>query len=752
MKRTSLISLLICCITFSTTFTSCEDMLSPDSERHAYEVGKDTLYSYWGILKSLQNVAERYVILGECRGELVSGTGYVSDSIRAILNFDRNEAVDGSCRYLKASDYYHVINSCNAYLAMCDRERVTGTLQPYMLKEAAQVEAIRAWVYLQLVQVYKEVPFYTEPLLTTDAIDAFMNATETVTADNLVDKLMPFLSPALQVEREYGYPSYNDYGYTRTVCHSSKAMIPLNIIIADLYLTKGDPESCATAAQYYYNYLSNEQNQGHLVPGGALPAGYECYGFKGEGMDRPVYVDGSYTPWTETGAVSRTRESITAIPSSTNKLWGTVLRGVNEVFGYTSEISVRTEETNDTTTSTTASVSLFPKYDAKQLAASDAYFKLCKEQTFEIYIGAMNSGGFSLSDFTLTPDSTVGDARQYWVDDVYQSYPNGMVNTEKFITKQNPYGSFTTVYPMIYRKAMVWLRYAEALNRAGYPSYAFAILKNGLCNNDDWYPAAQASVDAAGNNDYAIKDSVWTFTASNGTDVLPTAESSVTFGTKALLDAYLAALVADGTITQDSIDGGSFSWAPLSYQNFTDDNCQAACYYLDRREVLSNPSFLNFNFEVLNGNVSAPTVMFRRSLTDRSMSRISYARSTGADPVTYGIHARGCGMPLYNDKSSSFDYVKKVQEKAKAYGYNLTKADIYSGSYDDVVQNCVEDLIVDEEALELAFEGSRFFDLMRVAHRRNDPNYLASRVARRDASLLGKLQNPDNWYFPLPAR
>jgi hypothetical protein len=299
---------------------------------------------------------------------------------------------------------------------------------------------------------------------------------------------------------------------------------------------------------------------------------------------------------------------------------------------------------------------------------------------------------------------------------------------------------------------MVWLRYAEALNRAGYPSYAFAILKNGLCNNDDWYPAAQASVDAAGNNDYAIKDSVWTFTASNGTDVLPTAESSVTFGTKALLDAYLAALVADGTITQDSIDGGSFSWAPLSYQNFTDDNCQAACYYLDRREVLSNPSFLNFNFEVLNGNVSAPTVMFRRSLTDRSMSRISYARSTGADPVTYGIHARGCGMPLYNDKSSSFDYVKKVQEKAKAYGYNLTKADIYSGSYDDVVQNCVEDLIVDEEALELAFEGSRFFDLMRVAHRRSDPNYLASRVARRDASLLGKLQNPDNWYFPLPAR
>ena len=96
MKTKSIITFLICCITFGTMATSCEDMLSPDSERHSYTVAQDTLYSYWGILKSLQNVAERYVVLGECRGELVSGTGYISDSISAILNFDMNAATDGS--------------------------------------------------------------------------------------------------------------------------------------------------------------------------------------------------------------------------------------------------------------------------------------------------------------------------------------------------------------------------------------------------------------------------------------------------------------------------------------------------------------------------------------------------------------------------------------------------------------------------------------------------------------------------------
>jgi hypothetical protein len=32
----------------------------------------------------------------------------------------------------------------------------------------------------------------------------------------------------------------------------------------------------------------------------------------------------------------------------------------------------------------------------------------------------------------------------------------------------------------IYRKVLVWLRLAEAINRAGYPEFAFAILKDGL--------------------------------------------------------------------------------------------------------------------------------------------------------------------------------------------------------------------------------------------------------------------------------
>ena len=66
----------------------------------------------------------------------------------------------------------------------------------------------------------------------------------------------------------------------------------------------------------------------------------------------------------------------------------------------------------------------------------------------------------------------------------------------------------------------------------------------------------------------------------------------------------------------------------------------------------------------------------------------------------------------------------------------------------------VEDLIVNEMALEGAFEGYRFYDLMRVALRRNDPAYLATPVSRRngatDETLRSLLMNPKNWYLPLP--
>ena len=69
----------------------------------------------------------------------------------------------------------------------------------------------------------------------------------------------------------------------------------------------------------------------------------------------------------------------------------------------------------------------------------------------------------------------------------------------------------------------------------------------------------------------------------------------------------------------------------------------------------------------------------------------------------------------------------------------------------------IEDFVLDEGALELAFEGHRWGDLVRIAIRRNDPSILADRIYRKldmagypeASSVQSKLMERDNWFLPL---
>ena len=167
------VTFLLCGALF---FNSCEDMLNVESNRVEYEFDdwtlNDSVYSVLGILKGVQEVGDRQIILNEVRADLIdiSETKAVVDIqelSKSVFNVETN-------KYLDVKDYYAIINNCNIYLARVDTTLEKNNVK-LMLPEYVAVKSVRAWTYLQLAINYNQVPYYTTPILTHSEAEKVMN-------------------------------------------------------------------------------------------------------------------------------------------------------------------------------------------------------------------------------------------------------------------------------------------------------------------------------------------------------------------------------------------------------------------------------------------------------------------------------------------------------------------------------------------------------------------------------------------------
>lgn len=129
----------------------------------------------------------------------------------------------------------------------------------------------------------------------------------------------------------------------------------------------------------------------------------------------------------------------------------------------------------------------------------------------------------------------------------------------------------------------------------------------------------------------------------------------------------------------------------------------------------------------------------------------AYNRMGDDESQGYALMLMNAGVNAENPKPPSFaKWRSNIGIRGRAY---LSTNEVPEEIIGQERTEMIEDLIMDERSLELAFEGKRWSDLVRVAERRGDPAYLADKVAAKFegtpeyATIHSKLMNPDNWYL-----
>ena len=423
------LSYIVICLFISAAFlASCSDVLDASSDRlaTAAEYGhsdNDSLYSTFGVLSQLQKLGDKYVILGELRGDLMDVSDKADVSLQEINNF----SISSNNPYVKISDYYAVINNCNYILKNIDSSKVVGA-QKLKLREYAAIKSIRAWTYMQIALNFKTAKYYVDPILTIE--DAKKTYPE-YGIDELADILIADIAPLKDVQ-------FPNIGYIASY-NTSYSYFPIRFLLGDLYLWKGDYNH---AAKEYYDLI-----------------------FKNNAV---ISKDEFISSWT---AIN-----------------GTITKSAT--FNWLALFQTGSSETISTITCPTQygqhydldSLSLQQK-----LVPSKVSLKNWIDQTY----------------YLNEASNTQGDLRMYgsiwWknTQGAYTGYTNTFSTTDQsagssiFILKYLLYNQNVIVY----RKALLYLRYAEAINRLNKPNMAFAILKYGLtstnCNNAKIVPKSE---------------------------------------------------------------------------------------------------------------------------------------------------------------------------------------------------------------------------------------------------------------------
>ena len=306
----------------------------------------------------------------------------------------------------------------------------------------------------------------------------------------------------------------------------------------------------------------------------------------------------------------------------------------------------------------------------------------------------------------------------------------------RFIQKFNPASSYSTsgVDPRAfsfrygiptYRLRQIYLRYAEAVNRAGYPRYAFDILRTGL------HSKSMPSITDEVQRDTVFTDDTRKQIASITEIIIPTVHHAEDEALSIDLNTLARA--------------GATQWL-----NFTTED------FMNRVNTGIHEAGCG-HFPALDS-----VWVYNKVVAQRMVDEAARQGKTIAKPNLSVDDLKGKGKMTDTTEVTAAD-------GSKYFLYKGIITDLATVEPSAAEIAAMETLIADEYALETAFEGNRFFDLMRLQQHRNVAgddtqanSWLAWRISRRDldlfpyeeptktGALFGKLLNQENWYLPAP--
>lgn len=408
--------------------TSCDDLLEVNSESVLFvddnTMKSDSLYAMFGILNQLQHLADSYVILGELRGDLlkpVTGVNKYLDEIYYFSDYSNDNPYTTN-----QSDYYAVINNCNYVIQNVDTINGFGRLDE-IKKILAAANAIKAWTYMQLVLNFGEAYYFDKPILSIGEANKEKKAINKAELfPILIEELLPFRGVEPIFPGSFG-------GLER----SELLTFSISFLLGDLYL-------------WTDNYLAAANEYHRLMYDKKCIVSTDYRSVRNViGTGASMEFSGNYsTNWRRIFEGNGSAEMITQISASNEFEYVT---SISDMFFGVDVVSQ--EETH----------TLVPTQVAIEKFDSALYFHTYYPNGSLTTLGDLRRYGTFNSSSSTAADEFI---ENYYVNKYY----NMNYNSEAI--------QANVIVP--YRVGLLYLRYAEAVNRLGKPNLAMAVLKNGL--------------------------------------------------------------------------------------------------------------------------------------------------------------------------------------------------------------------------------------------------------------------------------